>query len=254
MSGKIRLGCVQFLNALPLSYPLETGLVPHRFEIIKDVPSALARGLAFNELDIALASTGALLELDDAYSFIPGIGICSDGPVASVCVFHNGDAGGIKRLHSDPASRTGNLLARIILRERHGVEPEIISSNESMDPAKLPANDACVLIGDNALRAASAGGCAIDLGSEWKELTELPFVYALWIGRKEFIDERAEIPLRNSMLIGKSMIRQIVESRDNLPLPPELAENYLRENIEFDVTDAAEAGLAKFLKLAGELT
>jgi chorismate dehydratase len=252
LSDKIKLGCVDFLNSLPLIYALEKGLVPHSFEIIRDVPSVLVDGLKKGELDIALASTAALPELGEDFSFIPNIGICSDGPVASVCIYFKESIENLKRLYLDPASRTGNLLAQIILKHGYGITPEIISSPESVKPDILKNEEGCVLIGDNALRATFGGGARLDLGAEWKELTGLPFVYALWIGRKENISDEASIALHNSLRIGNSMIEQMIDEQDELPISPENSMGYLKNYIVYDLTEEADAGLGRFLMMSEE--
>ena len=54
----------------------------------------------------------------------------------------------------------------------------------------LATNDAALVIGDRALDidAAALGATKIDLGVAWKEMTGLPFVYAVWAGRPDALD------------------------------------------------------------------
>ena len=130
MDRKIKLGCVEFLNGLPLIYPLELGLLENPFEIIKDVPAVLVDKLRSGEVDIALASTGALAELGSDFSYIPGIGICSDGPVRSVLLCYSGDIEELTRVYPDKASVTANKLAKIILRDLYKTEPEWVVAKE----------------------------------------------------------------------------------------------------------------------------
>ncbi len=255
MSHNIKLGCVEFLNSQPLIYPLDAGLIPHSFEIEYDVPSNLVAKLKAGNLDIALASTGALLELDDDYSFIPGIGICSDGPVRSVLLCHAGPIRDLKVVHQDPASVTSNLLAKIILNEHYGVTPEFRPPGETaVSAAGLNNGEGCVLIGDRALREYATAPEICDLGSAWKEFTGLPFIYALWIGRREFITDEVRIPLYTSMLVGSMMIEDIVDEQSELPLSREASINYLRESIIFPVDELAEAGLDRYLDYAKKLS
>ena len=249
MDRRIRLGCVEFLNAVPLVYPLEYDMFPHPFEIHKDVPSALAKGLVEGKYDIALASTTALLGLGDEYSYIPGIGICSDGPVKSVLVYFVGDINRLQKLYLDPASLTGNLLSRIILEKKYGIKAALIKG-EQVDPRALKDGEGCVLIGDKALTA-YVGTCdRLDLGREWKELTGLPFVFGLWIGRKEFITDEARIPLYNSWIIGRSMVPRIISSLGHLPVKPDVALDYLERCVTYEITEDHETALDLFLNIA----
>jgi chorismate dehydratase len=228
-------------------------MLPHPFEIEKDVPSALIEGLRTGRYDIALASSASLLTLGDEYSYIPGIGICSDGPVASVCIFHKGSPGKLNKVYLDPASRTGNALSKIILEQHLSITPEYIDQgNKRPSPEALTDGEGCVLIGDSALVESTEFYYRIDLGDSWKQMTGLPFVYALWIGRKDVISDRISIPLYNAHRLGKAVIPEIIESSTDLPVSRDIAENYLRNHIQYDVTEDAEAGLGRFLRLAGE--
>jgi chorismate dehydratase len=253
LDRKIKLGCVNFLNACPLIYPLKSGLLPHPFEIHMDVPSALVAGLRNGALDVALASTGALLRLGDDFSYIPGIGICSDGSVQSVVICHAGDIENLAHLYLDPASVTGNILAKIILDKKYNIRPQFLPVDKGpVNIASLKTGEGCVLIGDNALEAGAEEHGCIDMGEAWRELTGLPFIYALWTGRREFITDEVRVPLYNSYLMGVSMIPRIISSYTRLPLEPGDAVKYLEENLIYEVTDEAEAGLELFLKFAEE--
>ena len=83
----------------------------------------------------------------------------------------------------DDGSRTSAALAQILLRERYGVQPEILPLPLDADAEDVDA-DAVLLIGDRAMRACLPGfRYAFDLGQEWHDWTGLPFVYAVWAVR-----------------------------------------------------------------------
>ncbi len=52
----MRLGCVSYINALPLIYPLSAGIIKHPFTLTYAPPSHLNRALNNQTLDIALTS------------------------------------------------------------------------------------------------------------------------------------------------------------------------------------------------------
>jgi len=89
-------------------------------------------------------------------------------------------------------SRTGVLLARLLLAQRYGVHPSYLTCPPDLTGMLLEA-DAAVLIGDVALRAhheAGARGLAVtDLGQAWREWTGLPMVFAVWGVRRRFAAE-----------------------------------------------------------------
>src|SRR5690606_38832957 len=86
-------------------------------------------------------------------------------------------------------SRTGVLLARMLLETRVGVRPDYFRCPPDLTQMLLEA-DAAVLIGDAALRArtdAPARGLTVtDLGEAWREWTGLPMVFAVWAVRRDF--------------------------------------------------------------------
>src|SRR5208283_1081432 len=81
--------------------------------------------------------------------------IACDGPVRSVKLFSRVPLGEIRTLALDEGSRTSVALARILLKERFGLEPEIVSLPLSMRLADVPA-EAAVMIGDRAMRESHA--------------------------------------------------------------------------------------------------
>jgi len=90
----------------------------------------------------------------------------------------------VRSVMKDPASATSNALAELLLR-RH------FRRDVVMEPFREGAVvDAAVVIGDRALVSAPAPGGDIDLATAWKELTGLPFVFAVWAYRRDILGGR----------------------------------------------------------------
>jgi chorismate dehydratase len=122
---------------------------------------------------------------------LPDLAVGSDGPVQSVNLVSTvglSDLDG-RRVALGSTSRTGVLLARMLLESRYGVKPEYFRCPPDLTEMLLEA-DAGVLIGDTALRArfdAPAKGLLVtDLGEAWRDWTGLPMVFAVWAVRREF--------------------------------------------------------------------
>ncbi|MGH9202974.1 MAG: MqnA/MqnD/SBP family protein, partial [Vicinamibacterales bacterium] len=77
----VRLGAVGYLNARPLTWAL--GRAPDRWRVRYDVPSVCSALLHAGEVDLGLTPSIEYLHGPD-YRFVPGVGIGSRGPVASV--------------------------------------------------------------------------------------------------------------------------------------------------------------------------
>ena len=178
--AQFRVGCVPYVNARPLVAAFDR---PNEFiEVIYDIPSRLPALLDSGEVDAILVSSIELLRRDDLLP-VAEVGIMSYGPVKSVRMLSNVPLSDIKTLALDQSSLTSNILAQIILAEQ-GVFP--MTETLSPDAPNMLANyDACVLIGDKGFEADGTGLVDIDLGQAWTDMTGLPFVWALWLGKKE---------------------------------------------------------------------
>jgi chorismate dehydratase len=175
--ASLRLGCVKYLNALPLIHGWSG-------EVRFDHPSTLCRQLASGELDAALVSSFEYLR-NPIYSVVDRIAIASDGPVFSVILAHRGPLEQLREVVVDPASETSANLLRCLLGEQ-GMVPEFVSQGE------ISAERGLLFIGDQAIRfrQQSAGRDQfLDLGAEWKRATGKPFVYALWLIRPDYAEE-----------------------------------------------------------------
>src|SRR5260370_28567637 len=123
MGFPIRIGAVHYLNTKPLIYDLEK-LAPEA-ELVLDVPSRLADWLAEGRLDVALITVIEYFR-SGRYSIVPNIAIASRGPVLRVTLFSRVAWSGIRRVALDEGSRTSAALAQILLRRRHGLNPEVV--------------------------------------------------------------------------------------------------------------------------------
>jgi chorismate dehydratase len=94
----LRIGCVKYLNALPLIHGWEG-------DVDFNHPSALCTKLAAGKLDVALVSSFEFLR-NPIYRIVDDVSISSNGQVCSVIVAHRGEITEIKEIELDPASET----------------------------------------------------------------------------------------------------------------------------------------------------
>jgi chorismate dehydratase len=160
-------------------------------DLRKDTPDRLSADLVGGGLDIGPITLVEYLRHADDLLLLPNLAVGSDGPVLSVNLISTRP---LAELDGRPValgstSRTGVLLAQMLLSERYGADPEYFRCPPELTQMLMEA-DAGVLIGDPALRAlyeAPALGLEVtDLAQAWKEWTGLPMVFAVWAVRKEF--------------------------------------------------------------------
>src|SRR5918999_3483797 len=179
MPRRPRVGHIQFLNCLPLYWGLMRSGELINVDLHQDAPDRLGDALVGGELDIGPISLVDYLHHTDELLLLPDLAVGSDGPVLSVNVVSTrplADLDGA-RVALGSTSRTGVLLAQLLLGERYGVNPEYFRCPPDLTQMLLEA-DAAVLIGDVALRAgldaARRGLLVTDLGAAWRDWTGLP--------------------------------------------------------------------------------
>lgn len=188
-----RVGHIQFLNCLPLYWGLMRSGALLGVELRKDTPDRLNSALVSGALDIGPISLVEYLRHAESLMLLPDLAVGSDGPVLSVNLVSTVDPGrlGGRRVALGSTSRTGVLLARMLLESRYRVTPSYFTCPPDLTEMLLEA-DAGVLIGDAALRARfeapRLGLVVTDLGEAWRQWTGLPMVFAVWAVRREFAE------------------------------------------------------------------
>ncbi|MFY1673757.1 menaquinone biosynthetic enzyme MqnA/MqnD family protein [Plantactinospora sp. WMMB334] len=186
-----RVGHIQFLNCLPIYWGLMRSGALIDVELHKDSPERLSAALVAGDLDIGPITLVEYLRHADELLLLPDLAVGSDGPVLSVNIVSTRPLAELDgaRVALGSTSRTGVLLARMLLADQYGVRPEYFSCPPDLTTMLLEA-EAGVLIGDVALRAlyeAPRRGLAVtDLGQAWREWTGLPMVFAVWAVRRDF--------------------------------------------------------------------
>lgn len=190
-AGRPRVGHIQFLNCLPIYWGLMRSGALLDVDLRKDTPDRLSADLVAGHLDIGPITLVEYLRHANELLLLPNLAVGSDGPVLSVNLISTRP---LAELDGRPValgstSRTGVLLAQMLLAERYGAEPEYFRCPPELTQMLIEA-DAGVLIGDPALRAlyeAPRNGLHVtDLGEAWKEWTGLPMVFAVWAVRRDF--------------------------------------------------------------------
>lgn len=193
----LRIGKINYLNLFPIFKSLEDDKDVPSFEIIEGVPSRLNKMLREGQIDVSPSSSIEYLRNRDLYEIIEGHSISSFGTVGSILLFSNKiieELNGQTILTSSQ-SETSVALLDIILRRFYCYNVNLISSDINYSDV-LNSNQNYLLIGDDALIAKKRAPrlYIYDLGDIWFRKTNLPFVFALWIVRKDLaLNKRAQL-------------------------------------------------------------
>ena len=246
LSQPLRVASVSFLNARPLIYGLDRD---PRVTLDRDVPARLSEHLRDGSADVALLPAIDYQRLP-GLRIVPSGGIGCDGPTLTVRIFARRPIEGIRTLACDSDSHTSVALARIILAQRHGVHAEFI------DLARVTGRDdeARLLIGDKVVCEEPAGfPHQYDLGNEWKQMTGLPFVFAVWTARPGI--DLGDLPqrLERAKCAGLENVGELIEQYA-IPRgwPAQLAKQYLTSYLRFDIGDRQLRAIERFHALAAE--
>jgi chorismate dehydratase len=189
---KIRVGIVSYLNTKPLLYGLQKPPISEKIDLVGDYPSRLADMLLNDEIDIGLVPVASIPNLNEYY-IIGEHCIATEGEIASVALFSDVPLDQIQKVYLDYQSRTSAALLQYLIRESWGIDPEIIYAENEDYRNHIKGTTAGLVIGDRAFEQRRISAYIYDLGSEWKAITGLPFVFAVWVANKRlpasFIEE-----------------------------------------------------------------
>ena len=251
---KPKVAAVSYLNTVPLVWGALHGPQRDDMQLEFRVPSECA-----DMLRSGVASIGILPVIEIArqgLEIFPGTGIACHGPVRSILLISKVPFNQIRRLSCDRGSRTSVMLARLILRERFGVEPEFLPPAAPLLGGMLLSADAALVIGDPALelQPEKLGYEWLDLGEQWVQMTGLPMVFAMWAGPADWVTPALEKSFRDSLEFGLTHLERIVEQEAiNRPFTEAVIRDYLTKNIVFRLGAKDYEGMRTFLRLASEI-
>lgn len=242
MQKKVRVGAVSYLNTKPLVYGFENGLMKNEVDLLIGYPSKIAAMLLNDEIDVGLVPVAVIPEMKE-YHIISDYCIGSDGEVASVCLFSEVSLYDIKTILLDYQSRTSVALLKLLIKEYWKINVAF-QNTENGYQSEISGTTAGLIIGDRALIQRAKSPFIFDLGEEWKNFTDLPFVFAAWVSNKkldaDFIKEFNE-----ANKLGLSNLEKVVEKN---PFKPFDLHTYYTECINFELDENKKKGLELFLK------
>ncbi len=257
----LRIGEISYLNCTPIFSALRDLFRDGSYSFVQGAPSLLNGMLARGEIDVCPSSSIEYGRNPDSYVILPDLSISAAGAVMSVLLFSRRP---LERLDGcsialTSESATSVALLKIILSRMHGFGNSYTVLSCGVAEA-LADHDAVLLIGDRALQESlSADGCKVyDLGSVWQEATGLPFVFALWLARKELLGDKG----RELRLLSERLKQAKKHSLGNLQAIAGLSRQYDWTNPDFlinywrvlsyDLTQRHLDGLALFFRYAAE--
>jgi chorismate dehydratase len=281
---KLRISVVQYLNTAPLVRGFTHGPLQGKYDLSFTVPSQCAEELRTGAADIAIIPAIEYQRID-GLTILPNLSIASKGRVRSLLLVSKVPIRHARSIALDSSSRSTQALTKILSAQHWKVSPAFREVKPELS-AMLQEADAALLIGDPALRlsiatenharrgsdseqicpaarAGIAGAGAADLHiydivDEWRRLTNLPAVLAIWAVRQDAVPPSALPELvsdfQSSLAFGLNRLTEIArEASVNLNLPELDLRAYLQENIDYTLDDENLQGLNRFFSLSSSL-
>lgn len=239
---KVRVGIVNYLNTKPLIYGLERPPISEQIELIGAYPAKLAEMLAEGAIDVGLIPVAAIPELP-TYHIVGDYCIGAEGEIASVGLFSEVPMHQIEKVYLDYQSRSSVALLKWLMKEYWGIHPEIVQAEDESYRQEIKGTTAGLVIGDRALEQRRISTFIYDLGSEWKAITGLPFVFAAWVSREKLPDDFIE-KFNEANALGLGYIDEIVAANSQ---PVYDMKKYYTLHLSYRLDEAKRKGMQKFL-------
>jgi chorismate dehydratase len=266
------------LNTAPLVWGFTNGQLRGKYDLSFTVPSQCAEQLRAGMADVAIIPAIEYQRIDDLV-ILPDMAIASKKQVRSLLIIAKKPIEQVKSFALDGSSRSTQTLTRILCAEKWKIAPQFFEAPPNLD-AMLQQADAALLIGDPALRiavgieknglsrvqgetvcqAATLGIAGpellyvYDVVGEWRNLTGLPAVLAVWAARREIATPELTADFLASRDFGLSRLPEICfDAARDLELPQPALESYLRHNIDFSLDEQNRRGLELYFAHAAKL-
>ena len=262
---KPRLGHINFLNVLPLTYSLNQCGFSEGIDMKNGVPSVMNNDLINNRLDASEVSSIIYAKNDDKLLILPDMCVRADGAVRSIILVSRKP---IYEINEDKIiltaqSATSHTFARIILHKAYDANPKYYTRHISPENPVPEDATASLLIGNDALyvyhHQDKENFYYYDMGVEWKKLTGRCMVYAVWAVHKDFAQnnlealqllyERLYKGIHHGYAHKKEAINTIL---DTMPFTYPQLDEYL-EVIKWNLTEEYLDNLMVFYKYAYEM-
>ncbi len=259
----MRIAASTYLNSAPLIYSFTSGMQRNRAIFIGDAaPARCAQMLSNGQCDIALIPVIEYLRIPNL-RIIPNVAVASKNKIESVILASKCEPSKISKIALDSSSRTSQTLVKILMTRRYHHNPaycERLPDAPSGCANMFDGTDAALVIGDPAFHLkANAERLHLkiyDLAEEWKALTDLPFVFAVWVVREDALGDyhRFKLDFEMAKREGLERASEIAEQYSkvlNKPSSELLA--YLTTNVNYELDGENLAGLREYYRQAFEL-
>ncbi len=201
-----------------------------RDEVLADLKSGLA--------DVALIPTDVAFSSSDDFDLLPAVAISSwNNPFAWLKVETGLSTKSLKIIHTEDGKLSA-LLSAIVLKEHYAIGATLSQQDEM--PAEMQ-NYEILSVEDGGDAEAHTDPVLLDLGQEWFEMANYPFVWALFAMRKGEADNATIEAIRDAVIsIDLNRVELVSRWKDDVVM-----ESYFLNDLRLRLDDLAVASLVE---------
>lgn len=184
------------------------------------------------------------------YALAPGIGIATTGFAGLLKLIFNRGLSDFSTIAAKDPDSSDALIARIVLSEKHDIEPKLIrAAGRSLDQM-LGIADTALLSGDDAVFDASGNTSLLDLSDEWEDMTGTPLPYMIAWGRVGEVSEEVLADLTAARDMAVLMLADLAATHHSAAAAGVFYENYLKGFIRYSIEESDLLGLDALFRYA----
>jgi len=230
----IRVGVINFINALPLFHALTKRIIPNSFDFHIAAPKEINALLKEGKLDVALISSSSFLQNRFSYILLADIGIAATNELSSVRLFYNGDEPFLNHqtILVPSQAKTSTHLLSILYKYFWNTSPSF-QDYEGSGKDLFRQEHPFLLVGDTCLEHLNGTLSSIDLSRAWHELTGKSFVFSVMATRNEVFKQNPQGIIEFHRILEDSYLWSvenrpliIQEAQQRVRCPKETLEEY----------------------------
>jgi chorismate dehydratase len=241
-----RYGIPRYVYTKPLTYGLEHAT--QEVDLLADLSSQNALRLKSRELDVALLTPVDYARNSNEYLIVPNI--CVSSTASHSVLLHLRE--GLRKMNTiavDIGLTSELVLAKILLSEKYDTDPQFIPMTPDIS-TMLAKADAALLVGGPALFSSLDTTRTIDLVEEWNDLTDLPYVNALWLSHRDSLTPGIVHSLKHSCEAGIRHLKDIaIVASEEEQVTRKECESYL-SSFSFGLDEEAIESISEFYRYA----
>lgn len=245
MAVRTGIAAVSYLNTVPFVYGISRA-ENLRADLVLSTPAGCIEKFLAGEADIALVPAASLPRLGKDAEIVSSWCLGTAGRSRTAILAGDTPINRLTAVHLPADDPTAAALARYVISKRSNAHPEW--PEYTGEPPVPAEGEGTVIAGDRALWHTGSHSLCLDLTEEWKELTDLPFVEAVWVARKSVEAETLDA-LEQAIEMGVEHMLEALLSYEAVEKDERhIVEAYghLTENIDYIFDNQKHKALQKF--------